>query len=237
MDFIKPKIFCLLIPCIVIIGCGRTDSEDLFYQNAHAYFPMKVGKLWNYTGVNSSLVLGLDNLIKQDNKWFAVMTVAEFSKRSLSANTGVCFFRYNSQGNIERWMPPPPDYLLDLVKNTYNADNENLYIWYKFNAPLNEPWFAIGTDHYYPRRTMLFRIRLVSITDTVVTENLTYENCYKFYIENIHVSHSDYYDWLAQDVGLVKRAFIGRKYPHDSNSLPGYVLSTFSQRDDIEVLK
>jgi hypothetical protein len=81
------------------------------------------------------------------------------------------------------------------------------FIWYKCDTAVGSSWEVIANAWSDQRRIDNFRITLLSVSDTVRTPAGVFTRCCRFHIDDLNEMDTDYYDWLAPGIGIVRRQF------------------------------
>jgi|GEM_PF-2094318 len=194
------NILLFVIPFTLIISSCNLDykhDKEIHYNND--YFPIQKGNVWEYYSNKYSKIICVKNAIQRDNYKYYL-----FEERKVyDGVTGPALsrlLRCNKQKNIE---------VIKYGHNKWFDSDKPQVIWYKFDANIGESWVSwdsSGNISVNGNKTHVYKITLLSKTDTVVTKDTTFTNCYKFFIDDVYSSDDEYIEWFAKDVGLVKRS-------------------------------
>lgn len=194
----------IVICCCVLINCS-SGGKNAFFQNVNPYFPLDKRNKWTYSVDEYSLSVKVYDFVEIDNDLFAA--IEENSTRSDEPPiTRTLYYRFDDRGNVERILKDV-EILRSNVGSSPNIPQNGRSVWYKLDAKIDESWFAFGNSVFNRKEIHQFKITLLSRSDTVIVKDERFTGCYKFYIDDLSESDSEYYDWLAKDVGLVKRSY------------------------------
>ncbi len=196
------------------MSCGK--EKDIQFENR--FFPLHNGNTWNYKTDKYSLLISVKEIVSIDKNHFSL--VEELSS-SGDGNPVIRtkLYRCNLNKNIETIVTDFKSVRSNIF-STKEVLDSGISLWYKFDAKVNESWQAFGNTLFDKKVISKFKITLASINDTVLANDTTYINCYKFCIDDLYESDTEYYEWYAKDIGLVKRVF-----QNESNK--GFVLTSF----------
>ncbi len=177
--------------------------------------PLSLGNEWTLVQENYRLFLKVADTIRIGNVLFYELE----EKASNSKPPSVVrkrLYTYNSAGSVltaERLSDTsylPMWIKLNLIarNDISQADSFLISNWYKRGATVGESWSAVSGSPFEPSHIYPYRIILESSTDTVVTAGKTYYNCLRYYIDDLQESDSEYWDWLAEGIGIVKRVYL-----------------------------
>lgn len=210
------SLFLITIFLFCLSSCGKEKA----IQNGNSYYPLQNGNAWNYKTDEYSLLISVKEIVTIDKNHFNL--VEELS----SSGDGNPFIREkllrcNERNNIEL-MVADFNSIRSNIGSSKEVPDKGISVWYKFDAKVNESWQAVGNALFDKKVISKFKITLASINDTVFANDTIYTNCYKFYIDDLYESDTEYYEWYANDIGLVKRVF-----QNESNK--GFILTSFKK--------
>jgi hypothetical protein len=214
----KNKIVIILLGLIIIVGinCKEETGYDYFKRNQNPYFPINIGNEWNYKSGAYYLDIKIKGLVQLDKYYFAIAEENNSTMGDDKPISRTIFYRYDKDKNVLRhiYINENHKYKKELIPN------DGVFMWYKFNAKINESWRTMGNDIFFPSEISDYKITLLSKSDTIIANNKKYFDCCKFHIVALSSSDSDYYEWFAKDIGLVKRCFL-----NESNK--GFLLQSY----------
>lgn len=191
------KVLIALALCGVMIGC-RSDRQAAQLHRSTANFPLTPGAKWTLSSGSYLLNLRVDTVLHLGALRYSRLT--ELSSRNTEEPIQrTVHFAENDSGNILRLCVRNRSQISD----TSNSSS----IWYRFNVDVGNSWLAMANAYSDFREVHKFRITLISRSEIVNTLTGTYPNCYRFLIDDLSESDSEYYDWVAPGTGLVKRLF------------------------------
>jgi len=194
----------IVICCLLLINCSSGGKTSLS-QNANPYFPLDKGNKWTYSVDEYSLSAKVYDLVEIDNDLFAALEEKSI-RRNEPPISRALYYRFDDRGNIERILPDVES-LRSNVGSSPNIPRSGRSVWYKLDAKIDESWVAFGNSVFNGKEIHQFEIALLSRSDTVIVKDKVFTGCYKFYIDDLSESDTEYYDWLAKGVGLVKRSY------------------------------
>ena len=173
------KRLLLLLPVIVIIGCGLFGGED--------YFPLKVDNVWNYEG----------QVIATDTITSTTDTIPIKLTNKITAKDADNFYTLTRTVTIDTIVSPTDttfvketdDAILSYETKTSTPDTTLL-------LPLkeNKTWTSrVGTD------TIVYT---VMVKEDVTVPVKTYKNCWK--VKMVENGGTPVYLWYADGTGMVQ---------------------------------
>jgi len=187
---------------ILIILMSNAGAQDRSKAN---FFPLRVGDEWNFNNdphrlriqvVDTSDIYGYRFYVVQETSFTDVPPPVVRRK----------YYTIDSLGNVLR--------LADTTRFS------GVYIWYKSTDSVDESWKAMANSDFLGGVIDPYKITIESRTDTVITSRGVYCHCLRFHIDNLTESDTDYWDWFAVGVGIVKRAY-------GNYSAKGWILTSY----------
>lgn len=210
--------FCLNILLSILIlysfvSCDNNKSIE------NKYFPIKVGSSWRLVQADIEegflLNITIDSLLAEnENQYYRFRYETINSK-----NDSIYFSHVNSRylfpkndGNIFEYINFSNkiihQYSKERIKDK-SLRNKNGNLIYKFNGPIGEKWYSLGSPGFILNGDLVFEmvtVTLESKSDTVITKLGTFKDCYRFRVEFSETRDMDYYEWFAKEIGIVKRS-------------------------------
>jgi hypothetical protein len=190
------KRLLLLIPVIIIVGCGLFGGKD--------YMPLTVNNQWVYNMLETVTVSSV-----MDTAATAVTTNTITSKTTIGGDDAYIMTTKDSMH-----MYSPYDTIIVSTGSAYIRDTKDAILSYgsdTTSAPdtfllkdlkLDKTWTQIsGTDT---------SVSTVVLQEDVTVPAATYSNCWK--VKVVHNSGTPYYYWFADGTGMVKYSYIYTYY-------------------------
>jgi len=187
-------------------------------QNSLSYFPLHIGDKWTLSNQRYALEINVLDTVHINSKvFYDVKEVSSESNTTPLVNKRL--YSLDSHGNVVRRIVIPDSsdiskqslLFAKYIRKKFSIDTSLTGLWYKINANVNDAWRSMANSQFESREIHLYKITLESRTDTVKTANHVYYHCLRFYINDLQESDTEYWDWLAIGVGLVKRVYFSPK--------------------------
>lgn len=213
--------YCYLV-FLILTNYALSQSQEQLN-----YFPLNVGDTWVLSNKQYQLKITVFDTIHICSRVFYKVQESSSINNS-SSITRKRLYAYDSSGNVYRKVVIVDSSeasmqsikLKKYIEKELPIDSSIIGVWYKTNASVKDTWKLFANSQFESREIHPYKIILESRCDTVITPNRTYYNCLRFYIEDLQESDTEYWDWLAEGVGLVKRKYLSTK-------AKGFILTSF----------
>jgi hypothetical protein len=180
------KRLLLLIPVIVIIGCGLFGGED--------FFPLKVGNIWNYDGT-----------VKEDTTTVGTVTMkTELTGTDQISGKDV----FVSVMNMTMIVINPAD-TFNFIDTSYVKETNDTILSYSSKTDSTPEIAALLPFENDKTWTQIIGDDTVKYTvlpqEDVTVPAKTYKNCWK--VKSVENSGTPAYSWYADGTGLIKQSF------------------------------
>lgn len=182
-----------------ILVCFTSFLEPSPIQEAHRsaeVYPLATHNKWSLVSGAYELSVTVDSTIRIDQS--AVFVLTEKSHGTTAVTRRILFFS-DKRGNVHR---------LTSMGGSLREDTTGMAsVWYKFDARVGESWYAIASSQFNSTELHRYRITLQSKRDRINAAAGSFRRCYRFYIDDLSESDTEYSDWIAPGTGLVKRSY------------------------------
>lgn len=181
-------------------------------MEANPFFPLDHGRLWVYSGPNGAKMLRkvVDEAFVK-GEWHSVIEERNYSS-SLKDST-VRRIGYRSVGNRILRIRLSAGIHDSTRYSSAPSTMPETSTWYDFGRLPGDQWFAYGNSMFFSHEIHEYQITLIAKDETLVVGDKTYSSCFKFFFDDLSESDSEYFEWIAEDVGLVKRVFVDENGP------------------------
>jgi hypothetical protein len=175
------------ISSIAVIGLLFTVSckKDAVFNSGKDYFPLNVGNYWelSFRGTRT-----IDQIVNLDGKdYYRMVSVTVWPNGSTTKDT--VYYRKTADGKV------------------YQRDkNTSEILKFDLTASKGKMWHYTTENPIYP---LPWNATLQNKTDTVVVNNNTLENCYRYYFDYPQTADEESAIWLAPGIGVVREEWIG----------------------------
>lgn len=179
--------FFSVIGLICLVFVFYTCTKESIYTEPEDYLPLKVGNYWEFNGYGMHTTTYLiDSIVNIDGKDYFRLV----SSTTGYPNNDTVFYRKDPLGKV--------------YARSKSLDE---VLKFDFSAAVGSHWQNLTDPPYidnYP-----WTVTLNTKSDTVKSNNCTFENCYRFYYD-IPQSADEEYGWvLAPGIGFVKQVSYG----------------------------
>jgi len=186
---------------MLTLHCGETPAIDHW-----ALFPL--GKDHERVLISESgkysLVLRVVDTTVNESSGFRMVSEEDYLEGSLIASQTL-LFGIDSLGNLLR-RAYPDDSLFAFPTLPDNDPPKGLVsVWYKGDARTSDSWISYANAPTYPKFLRPYTIRL----DSVFTLHAFGKNrrCLVFYVDEHGSDDSEYWDWILEGVGIIRRVY------------------------------